>query len=253
MNLLTALATPGRIGGRHVVVTAHADDEAITFGGALARLITRSIVQLTTGVPDGASYADLVTARQLERAEAARLGGWEAATIVDGGAPARQAHLHLGKLLELVQIALAGADFVWTHPYENGHPDHDTAAWLVQTACASLSAPPARMEFSSYHAATERQHVFGAFWPAKTASAVGTLSGEALGRKQAAIAAYGSQAHIAKKFPSDSIEPYRVAPVYNFSKPAPPPVSRWDVKGYKPGLVVVREAFAAFERDRKAA
>lgn len=242
-RLLKELAGHGMVQGRHVVVTAHADDEVITFGAALRRLAAATIVQLTTSVSGrGPDYGAQVEARHAERAAAAVAGGWRW-PIVDGHVAARDAHRHLGRLLELVSAALVDTDVVWTHPYEGGHLDHDAAAWLVQTACARMATPPLRMEFASYHA-----QGFGVFSPVASATVVRPVSGQAWLLKRQALRAYASQAHIIRKFPSVQVEHYRIAPVYDFTRPAVP-VSRWDAKGYQPPMAALRDRFAAFERE----
>lgn len=252
-RLLTELAGGGPVHGRHVVITAHADDEVITFAGALRRLASATIVQLTSGVPrKGADYADQVALRRTERAAAQVAGGWPWSTI-DGNLAAREAHQDLPRLLTLVATAIEGADVVWTHPYEHGHLDHDSAAWLVQRACEASVAPPLRMEFASYHF-TANRHVFGAFFPCRSAGHVTAhLSGVDLQRKRAAIAAYSSQAHIVRKFPDVTVEYYRAAPVYNFRKPAPPAGSRWDHRRLTPSTMEWRAIVAALDAAREAA
>lgn len=247
-QLLTELAGTGTVQGRHLVVTAHADDEVITFGAALRRLADATIVQITSGVSGrGQAYGAEVSARREERARCAAAGGWTWPTI-DGNVPARTAHQHLPRLLNLVSSAARSVDVVWTHPYEHGHLDHDTAAWMVQRVCLAPRSP-IRMEFASYHATTARQ-VFGAFFPSGSAGHVTAhLSGVTLQRKLAGVAAYASQAHIVRKFPNLAVEHYRVAPVYDFRKPAPPSASRWDVKGYKPPMAEWRATIAAFELE----
>lgn len=243
--LLSELAGAGVVQGRHVVVTAHADDEVITFAAALRRLADAVIVQLTSGVSGhGSNYHAEVFQRRTERAAAAVAGGWSWPTL-DGNVVAREASRHLRPLIALVASAVAGADVVWTHPYEHGHIDHDTAAWIVQRVCQDQI----RMEFASYHATSDRQ-VFGAFFPCVSKGHVtARLSGLPLQRKRAALQAYASQAHIIRKFPVLDVEYYRVAPVYDFQKPAPPTVSRWDSKGYKPPMAEWRATIAAFERE----
>lgn len=247
-QLLSELSGHGPVRGRHLIVTAHADDEVITFGGALRRLADATIVQLTSGVSGhGAYYAETVFQRRAERSAAAAAGGWPWPTL-DGNVVARHAHEELQRLVALVSSALVGVDVVWTHPYEHGHIDHDTAAWIVQHACKGPGAP-LRMEFASYHATAQRQ-VFGEFFPCTSAGHVTAhLSGVTLQRKLAAVAAYASQAHIVRKFPRLDIEHYRVAPVYDFRKPAPPTASRWDAKNYKPPMADWRASIAAFEQE----
>lgn len=247
-RLLAELAGAGVVRGRHVVVTAHADDEVITFGGALGRLADAVIVQLTSGVSGrGPTYPDHVAQRRAERRAAAMAGGWLWPTIDGPDIAAREAHRHLSTLIAIVRAALIGSDVAWTHPYEQGHIDHDTAAWIVQHLCEAPGSP-LRMEFASYHA-TEDHDIFGVFAPCPSVPTVTVRYTEAaLDRKRAAVSAYASQAHIVRKFPALDVESYRVAPVYDFLRPALK-VSRWDRKGYTPSTTEWRMAIATFAQE----
>lgn len=230
--LLRLMAGTRPIPGRHLLVTAHPDDESISMGGALSRFEDVRILQLT----DGEASADRNALRRLERRAAFAAAGWNWPVYECGGF-SREVHAHLGELLPIIQDASADCDVVWTHPYEGGHVDHDSAAWLVQRA-----RPLLRMELASYHCSATAQ-IFGDFWPDAQAPSVSvTLAGVLLDRKMAAIRAYESQAHIVRKFPDLAREVYRVAPVYDFTRPAPVPRSRWDWKGYEPSTQVWRRA-----------
>ncbi len=229
-DLMIARLNAGKpVPGRHVVVVAHPDDEVISFGGALCCLEDVVIVQLTEDTPE----------REAERAAAQVAGGWSI-PVIFGGSRFRHAHDDAAMLLRLVDSATVGADVVWTHPYEGGHLDHDTAAWLVQTVCGSDGTR--RMEFASYHMGVAKAQVFGNFWPPVDAP---PMDDGRFHRKLAAIAAYRSQAHILRKFLHPAREPYRVAPVYDFTQAPPVPRSRWDAKGYLPTTAAWRDAIAA--------
>ncbi len=246
-TIFAALLAGTRLPGRHVVVTAHADDETVSCASVLQHVPTHAaqLVQITTGAPAG---SELMAQRQQERAAAlAALDcRW---SVVDGAVPGREAHRHLWSLLAVVQDAIADADVVWTHPYEGGHLDHDSAAWLVQTACARRDPAPLRLEFASYHSHAGRHSTFGAFWPDLTvAQVVVPLTGDARTRKHAALAAYASQAHILRKFPTPDREPYRVARVYDFTRPAAPPFARWDTRSYQPTTAAWRQMVAVATR-----
>ncbi len=179
-QILSRLSAGKPVPGRHVVVVAHPDDEVISFGGALCCLGDVVIVQLTEDTAE----------REAERAAAQVAGGWSI-PILFGGATFRHAHDHANRLFGIVQAAIADADVVWTHPYEGGHLDHDTAAWLVQNVCGHL-----RMEFASYHMTASKQ-VFGNFWPPVECPPMDVAR---FHRKLAGISAYSSQAHILRKF-----------------------------------------------------
>jgi LmbE family N-acetylglucosaminyl deacetylase len=233
--------------GRHVLVTAHPDDETISASAVLSFAAHVELVQLTTGT----DVPDIATARRAERAAALHAGGWPV-RVRDGWVNGRAAMRHLPELLALVDEAITGADVVWTHPYEGGHLDHDTAAWLVQTVCASRLRAPVRMEFASYHSGGQPKDTFGDFWPdADSPTWIIRLPPALLERKRAAIAAYTSQASILRKFLSIGSECYRMAPVYDFTQPPPPPMVRWDRRGYQPSCAVWRQAVAEATGGRR--
>lgn len=242
--ILRALAAGQSVSGRHLIVTAHPDDETISCSAAMSLLEDVRLVLLTTGAPAVDAPKPHRTQEQVNALAAA---GWS--WPVDRyGSRGRVAYTHIAEMLPRIREALADVDVVWAHPYEGGHLDHDTAAWLVQTACRQIgAAAPERMEFASYHMVDDKRSAFGVFWPRQRVTAV-RLSGALWARKQAALAAYPSQAHILRKFPDPQTEEYRVAPVYDFAQPPPVPVIRWDRKGYQPPRAAWCAAIAAAER-----
>lgn len=226
-SLLAQVSLGTKIPGRHLIVAAHPDDEAISCATVLAHAESASVCFLSTGAVHEAE----VQLRLNEREDSWHAAGWTCAAM-DGQCLSMEVYRYLGDWLALLHLKIADYDAVWTHPYEGGHPDHDSAAWLVQTVCAGL--PILRMEFASYHSRGDRRDVFGEFWPAAGVEINAVLTGDLFARKQAALAAYQSQLHILRKYPRWDHEPYREAPVYRFDKPAPPPACRWDRKGYQP-------------------
>lgn len=239
---LAAVAAGDRLTGRHVFVFAHPDDEAISCAAALCCTPDALLVYLTTG-----TYGEERLARLAERRAALHAAGWHAQVLDAGELDARQAYRHVRPLLAVVSAALAGAEAVWTHPYEGGHLDHDTAAWLVQTACARAPWPaPTRLEFASYHATDPAKgQSFGTFWPDPDRPATTVrLDPARWQRKRAACAAYASQTRILAKFLHPEREEYRGAPHYDFADPAPPPRARWDAKKHQPPTAEWRRAVA---------
>jgi LmbE family N-acetylglucosaminyl deacetylase len=114
---------------------------------------------------------------------------------------------------------------VITHPFEHGHPDHDSTALAVSLACRRLQesgdAAPLRLEFASYHLNDEGR-VFGRFRPGSGPPEVEiVLTPAELARKRQAIACFKTQTEILQQFPLTA-EPLRVAPDYDFRK-APGP------------------------------
>jgi hypothetical protein len=113
---------------------------------------------------------------------------------------------------------------VFTHPYEGGHPDHDSCAMAVHCATALLNgrAPlPNLFEFSSYHAGTQGGFETECFlnygrktWPR-------ILTPEERVHKSNILSNFASQAPVLSQFPLNR-ESIRIAPHYDFSRPPHP-------------------------------
>ncbi len=246
---------------RVVIVTAHPDDETVSLGGTLALFTNAYLVQLTDGAIDdpdawakaGTSCRETYAALRCREQDAALRALGASCVVGRCDIMDQQTIQHLGLLLAWIAAALAETAVVITHPYEGGHPDHDSAAWLVQEACAAMGHPPDRLECASYHwdGVTRRA---GVFWPVATHPAVSvTISGDRLTRKQQALACYGSQASVTRWFPVGH-EQYRTAPRYDFTNPPTTPECWYDRKAWKitsaqwreaAGLAMARQAVAS--------
>ncbi len=250
--VLKQLTRGERVTERVLIVTAHPDDETLSLGGSLGLFDAALIVQLTDGAiddPDAwtkagvSSRADYATLRARERKAAFLAAGWHLATL-DVGITDQETRASLGALLAATVAALAPVAVVFTHAYEGGHPDHDSAAFVVQEACARLAQPPERLEFASYHwdGVTRRA---GVFWPVDGHAVVTVeLRGDRLTRKQAALACYASQASVTRWFPV-SREAYRIAPTYDFSLAPSTPGCWYDRKAWKTTSAQWRTSAAA--------
>jgi N-acetylglucosamine malate deacetylase 2 len=231
------------IGWPAVVVVAHPDDETLGMGGRLATLNQLSILQLTDGAPRtgadtrGAGFRDNAHYSAQREEEARR------ALEVLGIAPRRvrldasdqESIFRFSDLLSSVKQRLQRAGLVFTHPYEGGHPDHDTAALLVQAACAAIASAggvaPVRLEFTSYHH-RGGQMVTGEFWPdARHPEVAVMLDRDMHAKKLRALAEYRTQSDVIKWF-CTGIERYRTAPCYDFSRPPPPGLAHYDLLGW---------------------
>ena len=163
-------------------------------------------------------------ASEAERAGAARIerNGY--------GFPDQQAIDHIPAIVARLERDLAGMDAVFTHPYEHGHPDHDTAALAVSLARRRLATEgnaPERLEFASYHLRDGRG-IFGEFWDDRdrpeTIIELGPAERDA---KRAAIACFETQHGTLGAFPL-SPERVRFSPDYEFAAPAPPGQALYD-------------------------
>jgi LmbE family N-acetylglucosaminyl deacetylase len=117
-------------------------------------------------------------------------------------------------------------DIIITHPYEGGHPDHDTAALVASLALATLARQqrncPELLEFTSYHAVDGRRASGEFLPPNKRGRALPhvslKLSADERARKARMLGCYVSQWHVLSEFPLEP-ECLRRAPEYDFTKP----------------------------------
>jgi LmbE family N-acetylglucosaminyl deacetylase len=227
-----------------VVVVAHPDDETLGMAGTLALFQTLTIVQLTDGAPlDGvdaraqgfANRTAYAAAREREAQLALAQIGISCRRICHG-VPDQESIFSALALTRAIQGELRRAKLVFTHPYEGGHPDHDTAALVVQTAGEGIAragaVPPKRFEFASYHQRKGRM-VTGSFWPAAGhAELTVRLREHVETAKRRALGAYRTQSHVIERFAPD-VERYRTAPNYDFTQPPPPRTALYDHFGWR--------------------
>jgi LmbE family N-acetylglucosaminyl deacetylase len=160
--ILARLAAGDCVAERIVIIVAHPDDETIGLGAQLGRFDDALLVHVTDGAPrDGedarnygfASVADYAAARQAELAAALRAGGAARLRGLVLGIPDKEAGHDLAGLARRIagMLRAEAAACVFTHAYEGGHPDHDSAAFAVHAACRLAASPPAIIEMPFYH------------------------------------------------------------------------------------------------------
>jgi LmbE family N-acetylglucosaminyl deacetylase len=213
-----------------VILAAHPDDETLGASLVLARFPSSRIVYLTDGAPRDPHLwpPSMRGAREdyaeLRRSEVARvlahvgisteqvfwLGGTDQEAIFD----IRTLAARLGELLRAWRM-----DLLITHPYEGGHPDHDSAALVARLAARSLGREaPVISEMTSYHV-RNRRCVTGEFLNPEPASEIALeLKEDDRGRKRRMLDDYRSQRLVLENFPLVA-ERFRIAPAYDFSHP----------------------------------
>ena len=171
------------------------------------------------GFPTRESYA---AARRREFLDCLRAGGIEPDNTVSLGLTDQEAALHMTQLAnELAElVSRFKIDLLFTHPYEGGHPDHDTGAFAVRAACQLLPdrMQPQVVEFTSYHDRNGEMET-GIFLPNGGSHEITIRLGpEARERKERMLACYRTQQKVLRNF-TTAEERFRPAPAYNFTAP----------------------------------
>ena len=228
----TLLGNPQDASLRIAILAAHPDDETIGASSLPARFPSAVVIYLTDGAPRNSKLwsPDFRGTREqyasLRRAEAERalsIVGVSPHQIHWFGALDQEAIFNAGNLARSLSDVLATLepDVLITHPYEGGHPDHDSAALIARLATLQLDQEqtPSLVEMTSYHA-RDCQCITGEFLAldAECVEAFIDLSPAERERKRNMFAAYASQKLVLSSFGSDR-ERFRRAPDYDFSRP----------------------------------
>ena len=246
------LASGDAIDAPVALVVAHPDDETLWAGAALHRLRDLTLVLLTDGAPEDMGDARRLGFKMREAyagARSAELAGALAALdarpkLIRCEVRDQDAVRHLPAIIDRLRGDLAGAELVITHPYDGGHPDHDAAALAV----ARAAAVPV-VEFACY-TLVDGARAFGRFIPDPACPEQAcALTAADRARVDAALAAYGTQAHVFGGWRPEA-ERWRAAPRYDFSRPAPGEGALYD--GFRWALTSARWRAIAAEALRRA-
>ncbi len=234
-DLLSRLCPGLRSSAELLVVVAHPDDEVIGAGGQLPQWGDGAFVYVTDGAPANMSdaraagfncRADYARARRSESEAALALAGIAARQLRHLGYGDQESTLHLDQIVSDLRQTIEAVKpmAVLTHPYEGGHPDHDSTAFAVHAACQLLRAQelaPTILEFTCYHNRAgimqTREFLPRAGVPIQT----DLLDEAQCILKRRMFDCFESQQHVLQWFPID-VERFRVAPRYDFSQPPHP-------------------------------
>jgi LmbE family N-acetylglucosaminyl deacetylase len=211
------------------LVAAHPDDETASAGWLLTQLRRVTILHATDGAPrdmQDALAAGFSTRRDYARARRAEFAAALAFTAVDDshtrniGLVDQEASDHLVELSLQLAAMLRDIQPQWviTHPYEGGHPDHDATAFAVHAAVRMLEVPPDIVEMTSYYNRNGQIRTFDFLHADDCPPVTHALSPAECSRKRKMFECFQTQRRVLNWFPI-SIERFRAAPEYDFTLP----------------------------------
>ena len=219
---------------RAMVVVAHPDDETIALGARMTRMRGAHFVHVTDGAPGNeedsrahgfGSLGEYRQARARELEDAFSHACLQDVSRASLGYRDQEAALNLAEITHRIaeHISAHEPEIIFTHPYEGGHPDHDACAFAVHHAVqlnrARGGGRPLVLEAPFYHAGP-RGFQTGTFLEREgwMPEIVYELSETERARKRRLIACFVTQRETLQGF-DDSIERFRIAPVYDFTRP----------------------------------
>lgn len=253
----------GSFEGRAIAVCAHPDDATIAFGAQLGRFHDLDLIVVTDGAPTHMNYAANKGFGSTEAYAQIRWDEMESALNLLGvphdratgyGFEDGSACRRLLTLIDRLEKDLAGADVVLTHCFEGGHTDHDSVAMAVHLACGAIEEArrPVIVEAPLYslQAGLFTTQTLPTGGSGRVVS--GALTPEQQALKRQIKICYRSQRYSLAQF-SDDLEPYRIAPTYDFSELPNNGALLYEVNGFLSGsqwLAIARTCSALLERQR---
>ena len=225
---------PAVVSGKGLLVlSAHPDDEVIGAGGQILHWGEAGFAHVTDGASrdmldasrqgfeERESYS---LARRRELESAMSLAGISSLQIQELGFVAQESWMQLpqlvGRCVELLRSLRPVA--ILTHSYEGGHPDHDSSAFAVQTACKILKQSgepyPAILEMTSYRTEAGSMQMRQFLFSATHRPITCMLDPQQRAIKKQMFDCLQTQRSVLQWFPID-FECFRVAPDYDFLRP----------------------------------
>lgn len=226
---------------RVMVIAAHPDDEIVGAGVILPVLPNAIVVHASNGVPADPRYASWAgfssaeayeQARKAEALRALEMMGLPEHRLLRLGFEDQQLSRQLVGLTQALAEVIAEhqPDLLITHPYEGGHPDHDSVAFACHHVFPLLERRgvplPGLVEMTSYFS-RDGERVVGEFAQANTGAATIELGEESRALKAELYGCYVSQKDLLATFALE-VERLRWAPQYDFSKPPEVPEILYD-------------------------
>jgi LmbE family N-acetylglucosaminyl deacetylase len=216
-----------------MIVAAHPDDETLGAGGHFHEWSPILIVHVTSGAP--ASRTDREAYRDVRRRElycALNVAGVPPSNRFQLGGEDQGTSFYLAQFARELSAVIGQTkpSLILTHPYEGGHPDHDSTAWITQAALRLSGVDSQLAEFASYHNNPPYQEALmtvGTFLPGGPPEVVVSLTDLQIALKQRMLNCFESQREMVIRFPGDQ-ERFRLAPAYDFGQPPHPGLPFYD-------------------------